>query len=197
LEYMRKHIEYFHQHFDNVSERALRLLQREPFQHLIIGGLWETLPQFESRLHRYLRDRIVARWDIDVHTPTQQVLERVRQEEQQFLQHQAQDAWKAIQDHRPQQGAVGPEESFAALWRRRVQVLLEEPELSRPGFRCSACGRLRLIGDPCVECGGKMVTVSDVYEEAVEDAIEQSAHVRYWDAPALHTVDSIAALKRF
>ena len=85
----------------------LRLLQREPFQHLIIGGLWETLPQFESRLHRYLRDRIVARWDIDVHTPTQQVLERVRQEEQQFLQHQAQDAWKAIQDHRPPQGADG------------------------------------------------------------------------------------------
>jgi hypothetical protein len=81
--------------------------------------------------------------------------------------------------------------------RRQVQVLLEEPELSRPGFRCSACGRLRLIGDPCVECGGKMVTVSDVYEEAVEDAIEQAAHVRYWDAPALHTVDSIAALKRF
>ena len=25
----------------------------------------------ESRLHRYLRDRIVARWDIDVHKPTQ------------------------------------------------------------------------------------------------------------------------------
>jgi hypothetical protein len=57
--------------------------------------------------------------------------------------------------------------------------------------------RLRLIGEPCVECGGKMVTVSDVYEESVEDAIEQSAHVRYCDAPALHTVDSIAALKRF
>ena len=69
------------------------------------------------------------------------------------------------------------------FWRRQVQVLLEEPELSRPGFRCSACGRLRLIGDPYVECGGEMVTVSDVYEEAVEDAIEQSAHVRYWGAP--------------
>jgi hypothetical protein len=66
----------------------------------------------------------VARWEIDMHTPTQQVLERARQEEQQFLQHQAQDAWKAIQDHRPQQGGVGPEESFAALWRRQVQVLL-------------------------------------------------------------------------
>jgi hypothetical protein len=55
-----------------VSESSLRVLRREPFERLIIGGLWETLPQFESRLHRYLRDRIVARWDIDVHTPTEQ-----------------------------------------------------------------------------------------------------------------------------
>ena len=57
-------------HFERVAEAALRLFQREPFQHLIIGGLWETLPQFEVHLHRYLRDRVVARWDIDVmHTP--------------------------------------------------------------------------------------------------------------------------------
>ncbi len=71
LEYMRKHVEHYHHHFDRVSETALRLLQRKPFEHLIIGGLWETLPEFEGRLHRYLRDRIVARWDIDVqHTPT-------------------------------------------------------------------------------------------------------------------------------
>ena len=57
--------------------------------------------------------------------------------------------------------------------------------MSRPGFRCSACGRLNLTADPCVECGGKMVEVPDLYEEAVHDAIEQSAHVRYWKDPAL------------
>ena len=108
LEYMRKHVEAFHHHFEKVAETALRLFQREPFEHLIIGGLWETLPQFEGHLHRYLRDRIVARWDIDVHTPTPQILERARQEEQQFLQRQAQDIWKAIQDQRPQRGRWGP-----------------------------------------------------------------------------------------
>ena len=69
LEYMRKIIEHTHHHFDRVAELALRLLRREPFEHLIIGGLWEKLPDFESRLHRYLRDRIVARWDINVHKP--------------------------------------------------------------------------------------------------------------------------------
>jgi peptide chain release factor subunit 1 len=198
LEYMRKHIEYFHHHFERVAETALRLFHRDPFEHLIIGGLWETLPQFESHLHRYLRDRIVARWDIDVqHTPTPQILERTRQQEQQFLERQAQEVWKAIQDQRPQRGALGPEEVFAALWQRRVQTMLAEPGVVRSGFRCSACGRLSLTEGPCAECGGKVAEVPDVFEEVVHEAIEQSAQVRYWKDPALSKVDSVSALKRF
>ena len=157
LEYMRKHIEAFHHHFEAVGEKALRLFEREPFEHLIIGGLWEKLPQFEDRLHRYLRDRIVARCGIDVHSPTPQILELARQEELQLLEHQAQETWKGIQDQRPQRGALGPEEVFSALWQRRVQVLLVTPDVARPGFRCSVCGRLSESDGPCVGCGGKMV----------------------------------------
>jgi peptide chain release factor subunit 1 len=198
FEYQHKHIEHYHHHFERVAEKALRLFEREPFEHLIIGGLWETLPEFESHLHRYLRDRIVARWDIDVrHTPTPQILELARQEEQQFLQRQAQEIWQTIQDLRPYRGALGPEEVFAALWQRRVQALLLEPEAARAGYRCSTCGRLSLTEGLCVECGGKTAEVADVYEEAVHEAIEQSAHVRYWKASALNEVGSIAALKRF
>jgi peptide chain release factor subunit 1 len=195
--YMHKHVEHFHHHFANVAETAFRLFRREPFEHLIVGGRWETLPQFESHLHRYLRDRLVGRWEIDVHTPTEQILQRALKEEQQFLERQAQDIWKAIQEHRPQRGALGPEETFAALWQRRVQPLLIEPDVVLPGFRCTICGRLHLSGGPCVECGGKMAEVRDILEEAVHDAIEQSAQVRYWKAPVLDEVDSMAALKRF
>ena len=197
LEYMRKNIEYTKQHFDNVSERALRLLQKEPFEHLIIGGLWETLPQLDHGLHRYLRDRIVARWKIDVHTPTQEIRERARQEEQQFLRRQAEETWKAINDFLLERGALGPDPVFSALWQRRIQTLLIEPNVARSGFRCSVCSRLRLSGDPCVECGGKMVEVENVFDEAVQDTIDQSGHVRYWEDPALNAVDSIAALRRF
>ena len=64
--YSHKHIEYFHHYFERVAEAGLRLFEREPFEHLIVGGLSQLLPQFESHLHRYLSDRIVARWDIEV-----------------------------------------------------------------------------------------------------------------------------------
>ena len=197
LEYMRKIREHAHHHFDRVTGQALRLLRLEPFEHLIIGGLWEELPDFEGRLHRYLRDRVVARWDIDVHAPTARILDRARGEEQQVLERQAEATWKAIQDELPHRGSLGPRDTLAALWLRRVQTLLEEPDVSRPGFRCSNCGRLNLTADPCVECGGKTVEVADLYEEAVVDAIEQDAHVRYWKNPALEDVDSMAAYRRY
>jgi peptide subunit release factor 1 (eRF1) len=195
--YVHKHVEHFHHHFERVSEVGLRLFEWEPFAHLIIGGRWETLPQFESRLHRYLRDRIVTRWEIDVHTLLPQIRERVLQEEQKVLERQAQSIWKAIQDDRPHRGALGLEETVAALWQRRVQSLLVDPRGTRPGFRCSVCSRLHLINGACFECGGKVADVPDVFEEAIHDAVEQSAQVRYWQDPALHQVNSIAALKRF
>jgi len=199
IEYRNKQVEYYHQHFDNVNETALRWLQREPFEHLIIGGLWDVLPVFESRLHRYLRDRIVARWKVDdLHTPHLQILDRARQEEQQFLNREAQAAWQTIQDNVPYQGALGPEEVFAALWRLRVDTLLEEPDVERPGFRCTNCTRLSMSNSPCVECGSdQKAEVEHIYEEALLDAIDQAAHVRYWNDPALHNVDSMAALRRF
>ena len=198
LESVRKHIETYHDHFDRVGETALRLLQREPFEHLIIGGLWETLPQFEGRLHRYLRDRIVARWNIDVqHTPTPRVEERAREEEQRLLECQARETWAAIRDQRPSRGALGPGEAFPALWGQRVQTLLTDPDAARQGFRCTACGLLSLDAGVCVECGGDKEEVSNVYEEAVRDAIDQSSHVRYWKDPVLEEVDSIAAYRRY
>lgn len=195
--YLRKHVEHFHRHFAKVGEAALRLFEREPFEHLIIGGHRETLPQFESYLHRYLRDRIVSRWEIDVRAPTPQVLERALAEEQRVVEHQAEDIWKAIQDARSQRGALGPDEVFAALWLRRMQALLVEPGVARSGVRCMTCGRLQSSGEACVECGNKTAEVPDVFQESVHDAIEQSSQVHYWKHPQLNQAGSISALKRF
>jgi peptide subunit release factor 1 (eRF1) len=195
--YRNKHVEYFHRHFERVSEAALRQFEREPFDHLIVGGRVETLPQFEGRLHRYLRDRVVARWEIDVNAPTAQVAERAREEERQYLQRQAEAGWKAIQNQRLARGTVGPEEVFAALWARQVQTMLVEPGVTRSGFSCVTCGRLSIRGGPCAGCGNPVAGVADVFEEAVHEAIEQSAQVRYWKDPALTAAGSLAAFKRF
>ena len=110
--YLHKHVQAFHRHFEKVAEATLRLFQRQPFERLIIGGLWETLPQFESHLHHYVRGRVAARWQIDVRTPTPQILGRTIEEEQQLLLRQAEGIWSTIQDQPPRKGALGLEPVF-------------------------------------------------------------------------------------
>ena len=63
---------------------------------------------------------------------------------------------------------------FEALWERRVQTLLTDPNASRPGFRCTACGLLSLDAGTCVECGAKKSRSTTSIEEAARDAIDQS-----------------------
>ncbi|GBD36812.1 hypothetical protein HRbin36_01940 [bacterium HR36] len=197
LQFRRKQVEHFHHHFDWVAYCALRLWEQEPFRHLIIGGLREVLPQFEWHLHRYLKDLIVARWEISVHTPQMEVRERFEQEESRLLQQQAARLWQQLNEAPPAQQARGPEQVFRALWQRRIWHLLVKPKTHYHGHICSQCGRLHLSGGPCIECGGTMTHLSDVYEEAVRETLAQSAHVRYWDHPALDECDGIAALLRY
>ncbi|MER3414776.1 MAG: hypothetical protein C4297_00985 [Gemmataceae bacterium] len=197
LQYMRKHVEAFRHHFARVADEALALYEKEHFEKVILGGLWETLPQFEARLHRYVRDRVIARWDIAVHTPLDQLAERVRREESNYLASLAAEAWKLIQDRRQQRGAVGPEQTFAALWRQSVQTVLLEPGVGYGGYRCTRCRRLHLSSGPCIECGGAMAPVHNILLEAVQDAVEQGAEVFYWKNSELNDADSIAALRRF
>jgi peptide chain release factor subunit 1 len=197
LEYARKHVESFHHHFTHVAEALLRLFQREPFAHLIIGGHGEILSQFESHLHRYLRDRLVARWVLEVRTPLPALQERLREEEQQVLRRQAERLWQTIQAERLLRGALGPEETFAALWQRRVQALLLTDNGHAPGYRCSSCGRLHLHAGPCKECQNQTQEVPDIFEEALHEALEQGAQVRYWNEAALKEVGGLAAWKRY
>lgn len=198
LEYQRKHVESYHHHFRRVAEMLLRLYRREPFDHLVIGGLPETLPQFENHLHRYLKDRVVARWHLPVRSAVEDVRVRAEAEEQAILNHQACGLWQAIQEAGPPRAARGPEEVFAMLWQHRVHSMVVDPERVGSGMRCGRCGRLTSKGGACPECGGSLAPVPDAFTEAVREAIDQLAHVRPWTAHALsEEADGIAALGRY
>jgi peptide subunit release factor 1 (eRF1) len=198
LEYQRKHVEAFHRHFRRVADTLSRFYRREPFEHLIIGGHPETLPQFENHLHRCLQGRVVARWHLPVRSTIEDIRAHAQAEEQAVLYRQACGLWQTIQEAGPQRTALGPEEVFAMLWQRRVHSILVDSGQAEPGRRCSRCGRLTLQEGDCPECGGPLVPVLDVFTEAVREAIEQSAHVRLWSEQVLLTkAGGMAALARY
>ncbi|MCS7167551.1 MAG: hypothetical protein RMI91_05995 [Gemmatales bacterium] len=197
LQFRRKQIEYVHHHFAWVAQVAHRLWESEPFRYLILGGLWEILPQFETHLHRYLQELVVARWAVPVHVPKTELRARFQEEEKHTLEQQSQRLWQQLLDAPSVQQAFGPEQVFRALWQRRIWYLLVKPNTRYHGHVCPQCSRLHLSGGPCIECGASMATVPDIYEEAVREALAQSAQVRYWNNAALDEYDGIAARLRY
>jgi hypothetical protein len=195
--YIGKHHRHVHYHFVNVADHLLKLFERRSFEHLIVGGLWEVLPEFEQHLHQYLSERIVARWDLDVHTPLLEVERRAVDEERQLLERQKEETWQVINNEQPSRRAIGLDDTLGALWLRKVDTMLVEPGARADGARCKQCGRLQRAANKCVECAEKTTRVANIFDEAEYAAVEQSAHVRYWNNPALRSHGSIAALNRF
>ncbi len=198
LEYQRKHVEAFHRHFRRVADTLSRLYRREPFDHLILGGHAETLPQFENHLHPHLKERAVACWHLPVRSVVEDIRTQAQAEEQAVLNRQACGLWRTIQEAGPQRAALGPEEVFTLLWQRRAHSVLVNSGRAESGMRCGRCGRLTLKEGACPECGNSLSRVPDVFTEAVREAIDQSAHVRLWSEPVLLTkAGGMAALARY
>ena len=66
-------------HLKHTGESLMRHFKRRPFERLIVGGPREVAADFESKLHRYLRDRLAGRIEVDVeHSTPTQVLEAAR-----------------------------------------------------------------------------------------------------------------------
>ena len=196
-DYICKHHRHVHYHFVKVADQLLKLFEQRTFEHLIVGGLWEVLPEFEQHLHQYLSERIVARWDLDVHTPPLEVERRAVYEERQLLERQKEETWQVINNEQPSRRTIGLEETLAALWLRQVDTMLAEPSARAEGVRCSLCGRMQRRGDACAQCGGKTSPVANLFDEAEHQAMEQSGHVRHWRSSTLRSNGSIAASKRF
>src|SRR6266571_8571487 len=72
--YQRHVDEHRQKHLKHTADVLFRFFKRRRFDHLILGGPEEILPEFERELHDYLRKRIVARPAMAVTEPAATVL---------------------------------------------------------------------------------------------------------------------------
>ncbi len=93
---------------------------------------------------------------------------------------------------------VGLDDVLKALVERRVDTLLVSDGFEAPGWRCSSCGFLATRGPGCPVCSKRMAQASDVVEEAVQVALNQSCHLEVCRGNAdLDVLGRIGALLRF
>jgi peptide chain release factor subunit 1 len=175
----QRHVdEHAAQHLKHVAEVLLAFFKRRRFDHLILAGPEELVPELERMLHDYLRRRIVARVTLSMAASVNEVLERSLAVEERI---EAARERAVVEQIRARAGAgqgvwgLGP--VLQAINDGKVDTLLIPFGASSGGVRCVACGRLALGGNRCSTCGGEMEQVADVVESAVAAALHQSSRV--------------------
>ncbi len=181
-------------HLQHTADVAFELYKRQGFDRLLVGAPEEIVPELESRLHSYLRERLAGRVTCDVeHASVEEVracagepiAEHARRTERETLDRLTEGVGRG------ERGVGGLPRVLDAINEARVATLLIERGFSAPGFQ-DKDGLLYAAALPDAE------PVDDVVEKAIEKAIEQSATVvgvRYHDD--LGPLGNIGAILRY
>jgi peptide chain release factor subunit 1 len=200
--YQRSVEEEVHNHIDVACNQLFDSFQLVPFEKLLIGCPQELWPDVQAKLHRYLSDLVVARFDAEVeHENYAEVFERAHPLIEQAL---ARDESALLdrfaeQHGRGERAASGATAVLDALNQARVEVLLLAEGSPTAGVFCPACGFVALQGQDCPVDGKRLEGTDDVIEPAVRAAILQSAavhRVRHHE-PERALGGRVAALLRF
>jgi peptide chain release factor subunit 1 len=197
----QRHIEdHAAHHLKHVAEVVLRFYKLRKFDHLILAGPDELIPEFERSLHDYLVRRIAARVSLPMTATAAEVLEKSLAVEEEIEKGRERAIVERVSADlaagRNAVAGVGP--VLHAVNDGRVDTLVVPFGLSVPGARCAACGRLATSGSVCAICGGKLEEDPDVVDSAVAGAIRQSSRIEILSLlePEVSLPD-IAALLRF
>jgi peptide chain release factor subunit 1 len=188
------------QHLRNAAQVAFEVWQQSPFDHLAIAAPDPLARELEANLHTYLVDRLVGRVQVPVGGSDDDVLAAAQSIESAVERRRdalAVDRLReAVSTRRRGVAGLGP--VLEALAAHRVDWLLVSQGFTAGGWRCDGCGLHAAIGRRCKRCGDRMVEVSDIVEEAVEEALSQSCRVQICVENAdLDVLGRIGALLRY
>lgn len=186
-------------HYAQIAQRLFELTREGPIRGVVLGGTGADVAAATPHLHPYVADLVLGTAKINPKTTTapavlEAVLDVRREREREWERRHVAELEEGIGTG---WAVNGLDASLQALARGQVRTLLVDPAVERPGFRCAASGRLTVGADDCGSEGpGQPVT--DLVDEAVEEALRQGTHVDVVeDAGARAVVDGLAALLRF
>jgi hypothetical protein len=189
-------------HLKRAAEVVFVKMKDEMPQGILVGGPPETLTDFESMLHPYLRERLAGRIDIDVENSTpDDVCRAAATKIAQAARAKEDTALARLAEEYARGGRAASQlaDVLAAVHEQRVEILLVDRGYEAPGVCCPRCGWLGGSGfSECQADGSPVDRVDNIVERVIERAITQSADVHILrDRPELASHGHIAALLRF
>ena len=200
---LQRHIEdHVQRHLKHVAATLLRIQRGRPFDHLVLAGPEEAVAELERELHDYARRRTLARISLPMTASADEVLDRVTDLEVDLEARREREAVDRLRSEVASgtgRAVAGWADTLTALEANRAEILLLAEDLLAEGVRCERCGHLAARSDgPCEACGGSVVAVPDLVEEAVELALRHRCRLEtVADGDALAELGGVGALLRF
>jgi len=171
-------------------------------EKLMLGGSAEVRAQAKELMSKWLLERIIGEFPVEMDASPSEVLERSLdilaqadlEEEKELVARAITEAAKG------RAGVIGLDDTLWALHEGRVHVLLVEENFRAPGFICRNCGFVMATRrDECPFCGHKDIAETpDAVNLAIQKAIETGSGVNIVrQNPELTKAGGIAALLRY
>jgi peptide chain release factor subunit 1 len=193
--------ELHHAHYRDVAERLFAHWRREKFDHVIVAGSKEDASAFEGHLHPFLQDRLAGRIAADWGSTRLDLERDVEAIERDVVRRDMDSRLAKLYEQagRGGLGVLGLGGTINALARGQVHSLFVRDGFEVPGQVCLDCRSLGVEERVCPRCEREMTAVSDVIDDAVEEAIRQRSTVYTVDGGRddFSRAGSIGALLRF
>ncbi len=192
--------ELAHQHLRNAARAAFDLWQARGFHHLAIGAPDAIASELERDLHPYLRARLCGRVHVSVAAPPAEVLKAAEAVEAEVDRRREAEIVNRLREAAitGRRGVAGLARTLEVLHARRAERLIVSKGYMEEGWRCPDTGALALVGPTNPLNGARMERVTDVVEDAIEEALTQGLPVTICIGNAdLDVLGRIGALLRY
>lgn len=195
------HIEELaHQHLRRAASAAFDLWQLRGFRRLAVGAPEAIANELEGALHPYLRERLSGRLHLPVGASHAEVAQAAQAVEAAAERDREADLVARLKEAAAsgRRGVTGLPGTLAALRDNRVERLIVSRGFSQEGWRCPESGALAAVGPTNQVNGATMERVTDVVEDAIENALAQGVPVTMClDNADLDVLGRIGALLRY
>ncbi len=182
------------------SEAVLGLFMKSEADYIVLGGDEKVRQSFHTSMHPYLRERFAGFINVPFNARERDVLAAVREICEEKFRQLDRDLVSRIREQLLRDGYAcnGLKKVLEALSMAAVSVLVIEEGYTSPGYMEREGGLLYREGDEPGGSRDELLHLSDVVNEAIDEAIHQGAEVRIVKGLALmEGLDHIAALLRF